>query len=165
MPDLTKVQAGPVKVFLNGTEVGHTETGVEFVLRPRFVERTLDEFGETPVELIHTGDTCEVKLRCGEWVLANLKAVYPPGLDGGSYLGFGRKPGFRYSTAAKTLVLHPLELPDQDSSNDVTLWKAVAASAVQVGFTNEGDRLFEVTFRALPDLSKEDGMLLGKIGG
>ena len=76
----------------------------------------------------------------------------------------GRAPGGRLGDEAKELVLHPLDLPDEDASRDITFWRAVAAGAAAVGFSAGGDRVFEATFRALPDVTKEDGQQLGRIG-
>ena len=60
------------------------------------------------------------------------------------------------------MVLHPLE--EAGADYDVTIWKAVPASPVAIGYNNEGDRVFEVAFIALADTAKADGMVLGKIG-
>ena len=160
--DLSKVTSGPCKVTLDGVDVGHTEEGVEFVLSPHFRERYDERYGATIVDLIHTGDTCEIRMKLTQWELANIKAVYGPALDGTLYAGFGRKPGAKYSSYAKQMVLHPLE--EAGADYDVTIWKAVPASPVAIGYNNEGDRVFEVAFIALADTAKADGMVLGKIG-
>lgn len=123
MPDLSKVETGPVKLLLDGVEVGYTEQGIDFILRFHFVRTLFDEYGETPVELVHTGDTCEVRVKVAEWVLSNLQAVYAPGLLGTNYLDFGRKPGFQYSSIAKELTLHPMELPDTSKQDGMLLGK------------------------------------------
>ena len=162
--DLSAIEAGPCQVKYDGVDVGHTQDGVEFNYEPDIRERNVDEYGTTAVELILVGENVTVAMRITQWELANLKIVIPAGLDGTSYLGIGRKPGFKLGDQAKELVLHPLENAGGDDSEDVTLWKAVPNSPVPIGYNNEGDRIFEVTFKALPDTTKADGLILGKIG-
>ena len=74
-----------------------------------------------------------------------------------------RKPGMKLGDQAAEMVIHPLENV-ADPSEDITLWKTVVNSAVGIGYNNENDRIFEVTFKALPDTTKDDGQLIGKIG-
>jgi hypothetical protein len=164
MADLSKVQAGPVTVSFGGRDVGHTEGGVRLAVVPLLREVRADSAGAAVADWVLMGVHCRVSLRLAEWVLENLKAAVPHGEDGGEYLGVGRTAGMRLSAAAAELRLHPAELPADDESYDVVLWKAAAASAVEVGFNAEGDRVFEVTFVALPDPEKPDGEMLGSIG-
>ncbi len=162
--DLSNILAGPVKIKIGATDLGHTEGETRLTITPRLREQTADSLGETVVDLVQVGADVILEARVAEWTLAGLQLVFPLGLTGNYYLGLGRAPGARLRDEAQTLTLHPLELPDNDTSKDVTFWQAVAAGAVAVEFSNSGDRVFEVTFRILPDLSKPAGMQLGKIG-
>ncbi len=164
MSDLSKVQAGPVTVSVGGEAIGHTEGGVKLKVEPVLREVKADSAGALVTDLVHLGTRCEVTMRIAEWVLDNLGLAVPSGTDSSTYLGLGRAPGLRLSTVAAQMTLHPAELDGADTDYDVVLWKAVAASAAEVGFNAEGDRVFEVTFIALPDPTKDDGELLGKIG-
>jgi len=164
MADLSKVQAGPVTVSFGGRDVGHTEGGVKLAITPLLREVRADSVGAAVVDQVLMGLHCRVSLRLAEWVLANLKAAIPAGEDGGDYLGLGSPAGMRLSAAAAELRLHPAELPAEDESYDVVLWRAAAASEVAVGFSADGDRVFEVTFVALPDPEEADGEMLGLIG-
>lgn len=164
MGDLSKIQAGPCSVKYDVTDVGHTEEGIEFNYEPDIRERVVDEFGTTAVELVLIGENVTITVRIAEWVLANFKIAIPAGLDGASYLGIGRKPGFLLGSKAKQIVLHPLEKAAGDTSEDATFWKAVPNSPVAIGWNNDGDRIFEVVFKCLPDPAKPDGKLIGKIG-
>jgi len=164
MADMSKVQAGPVLVSLGAREIGHTEGGVTFRSEPVLRECRADVLGGAVTDLVHLGARCEVKMRVAEWVLENLEAAIPSGTDSSTYLGLGRTPGLRLSSVAQQMTLHPAELASEETDYDVVLWKAVAAGAAEVGFGAEGDRVFEVTFLALPDATKTDGELIGKIG-
>ena len=164
MADLSKVQAGPVAVKLGDRDIGHTEGGVTFAVRPVLRECRADSTGEAVTDLVHLGTRCEVTMRMAEWVLENLEAAIPSGTDSGTYLSLGRAPGLRLSGSASLMTLHPAELAEEETGYDVVLWKAVAAGAAEVGFSASGDRVFEVTFLALPDVAKDDGELLGRIG-
>lgn len=161
--DFTKILAGPCEIKLDGTSIGHTQEGVAFTYTPSVRERTVDEYGETPIELILTGERIEVVARISQWELAKLRVAFPAGVQGTDYQGIGRPAGYELgSNQAKELVIHPLE--QSGTTYDVTLWKAVAGSPVEIGYNNEGDRMFEVTFLALADPTKPSDQVLGKIG-
>lgn len=162
MGDLDKIKAGPCKITLDTTEIGHTERGISLNITPIMRERKVDEFGETVVDLVHQGDTFEVTVTIAEWVLANFKAAFAPALDGTTYMSVGRKPGFSYRSVAKKLTIHPLEVVG--TTEDVILYKAVAISPVAIGYNSDDDRVFEIVFKALPDTTRGDGNLLGQIG-
>lgn len=161
--DLADIQAGPCSLtFASSGDLGHTEEGVELNYEPEIRRRVVDEYGTSAVELVLVGENLEVTCRVAEWVIAAWKLAIPAGIDGTSYLGIGRKPGYKLSAKAEQLTIHPLENVG-DTTEDVILYKAVASSPVPVGWNNDGDRVFEVTFTALVDATKEDGNLLGKL--
>ena len=161
--DMSKAVAGPVEVFVDDVPVGHTQGPVTVEITPRFREVPDERAGATPVDYVLEGETVRVRLRLAEWTLANLQRVYPSGLGGSSELTFGRAPGFKLSSEAKQLRLHPVCMGSVEDK-DVVLWRAAAASVVRVEFGNEGDSVFEVEFVGLPDMTKPDGERLGKIG-
>ena len=161
--DLTKIQAGPCQLTWGGTNLGHTQDGVEFNYEPDIRERVVDKYGSSPVELILIGERVTVVARLTQWELAKMKAAIPAGLQGSDYLGIGRIAGFHLRREeAEELVIHPLE--QATTQYDVTLWKTVASAPITIGYTHDGDRVFEVTFFALQDESKMDGQTIGKIG-
>lgn len=51
-----------------------------------------------------------------------------------------------------------------DTSQDLTIHSAVATQPVEIGFTPEEDRVYEVTFTALVDPTQPDGRLLAILG-
>jgi hypothetical protein len=162
--DLANILAGPCSLTLDGVDLGHTEGETRLLLTPLLRERTVDAYGRTPVDFIHLGTDVRLETRLAEWTLATLEKLFPLGSSESGYLGIGTAPGASLRDAAKTLTLHPLELGAGDTSRDVTFWKAVAAGAVETTFSNETDRVFQVTFRILPDLTKDDGEWFGRIG-
>ena len=154
---------GPVKITFDGSEIGYAEDGPELVLEPEYRKRTTVDHGATAADFIHVGDRCEIRLKVAEWTLNNLLAAYPPGYDGTTNMGFGRSPGTRLEPLAKELVLHPLDAADDDTTRDVVIHKAVAVSKIEIGLNTKNERVFEVTFAALPDTNETDGVRLGRI--
>jgi len=164
--DLSKILAGPCEIFLGTPEasIGHTQDGVEFNYEPDIRERNVDAYGSTPVELLLIGENIEVTTRITQWELAKLKKAMPAGLQGSNYLGLGRTAGFHLAENEAVLMrIHPLE-QGAVTDYDVYLWRTVSNAPVAIAFNNEGDRVFEVTFKAMPDESRQEGQLLGKIG-
>jgi hypothetical protein len=159
--DWGAITAGPCELTLDATSVGHTEGGVEVNYEPELRERVVDELGSTPVEVVLAGERLSVTCRIAQWALAQIRHAIPAGVTGSDYIGIGRQAGYELAAnQGKELIIHPLEVTG--TSQDVTLWKAVASSPIAVGYNSEGDRLFEVTFTAVAVEAKPDGQRLGK---
>jgi hypothetical protein len=161
--DLANVLAGPCQIVLGGVDLGHTEGETRLTVTPLVREQLVDSHGRGAVDLIHLGTDVRLEARLAEWTLATLEAIFPLGLAG-TGLGLGRPAGARLGALAQAMTLHPLEREAADTSHDLTFWKAVAAGASTVSFGNETDRVFAVTFRLLPDLSRDAGEQIGRIG-
>jgi len=79
-------------------------------------------------------------------------------------LTLGKNAGERLGGDGAQLVLHPLANLANDLSEDVVIHKAVVHGEIELGFTNEDERIVEVEFVALVDTTKTDGNWLGFIG-
>lgn len=162
--DLANILSGPAKITIGGVDIGHTEGESRLTMKPLFREQKADATGDSLVDLVQVGMDISLTTRVTEWTLAGLQLLFPLGLFGASYLGLGGADTTRLRSQAAQLIMHPLDLDAADTSRDVTFWKAVAASVVAVGFANDLDRVFEVTFRILPDPAQPAKMNFGKIG-
>mgnify|MGYP000852364902 CR=1 FL=1 len=89
--------------------------------------------------------------------LALIKTICPMAtqvIDGAkTKLTFGSEPGLELLSRSKKLVLHPLAMGD-DLSLDVTIYKAAIKSEMKLNYKVDAEYVYEVTFSALPDLTK-----------
>ncbi len=82
----------------------------------------------------------------------------------GDRVHFGRKTGYLLSQDAVELVLHPRDRAATDYSKDITIYRAITKEAIELSYTVEDQRVLEITYNALPDDTKIDGRLLGRVG-
>jgi len=162
----TKIFSGPAAVYFNDTHLGATIGGVEWTPETSTRPRQTSRYGETSVDIIHTGEKHTVKVTLGESSIAVLAVVLPEGLTSGSTRYFGRIPGGKMSDHAAKLMLRPVaEDASSDSSKDFVLHKAVVTSCDAVGWTTENERVYGVTFEAMVDDTQADGKKIGYIKG
>lgn len=155
MADVANVEIGVCEVKVNGTSIGHTEGGVKFSYEPEFEDITVDQYGSTPVDKVLVGETVTVVAQFAESTQANFNRAMPATTITNDGLAGGRNAGFRLSTVAVELTLHPVAMA-ADDSKDIVIYKAVAHSQVEVDFKNE-ERVYEVEFVALVDETKSVG--------
>lgn len=157
MADMSHVEMGACSVKVGAAEVGHTSGPVVLHVEPIWRPQREEKYGESVVDAVYLGSRVTATARLMEKTLANLKRALPHGLDGGTYLGLGRSPGFRMSTAAAAITLHPLECSNTDK--DVTLHRAAAYGPVDVEFQEGKERSFLVVFVGLVDPQQPEGEL------
>ena len=159
--DFSKIKAGPCQVTYNSVDLGHTQGGVNVSYDTKWRDVLVDEYGETVVDKVFQGEGLEISMKLTQSQLATLKAIMPKYTAGATYLEFGSTVGGKLSSHAAQLQLHPFE--ESGTDHDMYVWKAAPAGTVVWGYTNEGDRVYEVTFVALVDTSKADGEQLFKL--
>lgn len=167
MSNVDNIKIGTCKVLYKGVDLGHTKGGVTLTHSPEFTKITADQWGETPVDFALNGEEWTATLRLTEWQLSLLASVFPTGDLAGANDGrltMGRNAGFSLKSQAGVLVLHPRANDDTDATDDVVFFKAVPFEEVEVEYTNEDQRVYEVKFVALVDTTKADGSWLGHIG-
>lgn len=161
------IKIGTCKVLYKGVDLGYTKGGVTLTHTPEYSKLTADQWGETPVDFALNGEEWTATVRLTEWQLATLAKVFPMGELAGANDGrltMGRNAGYRLKDVAGQLVLHPRANADDDASDDVVFFQAVPYEEVEVEYTNEDQRVYEVKFVALVDTTKADGSWLGHIG-
>lgn len=167
MPNVTNIKIGTCKVIFKGADLGHTKGGVTLTWSPEWSKLTADQWGETPVDFALNGEEWVATVRLTEAQLAILAKVFPTGDLAGANDGrltMGRDAGFRLKDQAGVLVLHPRANADADASDDVVFYLAAPYEEVEVEYTNEDQRVYEVKFVALVDTTKANGSWLGHIG-
>jgi len=146
----------------NSVNLGHTQGAVSVHYEPHFRDKNVDAYGDTPVGSVLVGELLEITVSLAEWSYTILKAVCPLAYDGTTYLRFGKTVGDDLYDSAAELTVHPLE---QDGTDyDLTIWKAAPKPNFEITYSNDGDRIFNVTFVAFPDTTKADKQRLFQMG-
>lgn len=153
--DIQNVKIGACTVTWDGDSIGHTKGGVEVSIETEKAEITVDETGTTIRDYSLLGQKMMVKVSLAESQIANLGIALPMGesLLSGTKLKIGRVVGERFGTHGKVLSLRPLG--ETTAANDIVLYNAVADGDVTIGYTNDEQRVIEVTFVALYDETEE----------
>ncbi len=155
MADIQNVKIGACDVTFGGVAIGHTKGGVEVSIETEKSEITVDETGNTVRDFSLLGEKITAKVRLAESQVANLANAFPMGVleDTNTRLKLGKKAGERFAQYAKELVLRPIG--NEDDSEDVVFYKAVSLGEATIAYTNEEERIVEVTFQALWDEDEE----------
>ena len=161
--DLERVVAEPADVTVGGVSVGRTWGPVKARFTPILREETCAYTGGTPVDFTVVGVRAEVTVTLAEHVLENLVLAMPHTLLGSGYAGLGYLPGRRLSGEAAELTLHPVALDPGDTSEDVTLHRAVCVGVAELDYSNAADRLVEARFVGLADASRASGDMVGRV--
>ena len=164
MADIENVKLGVCSVKFNSIDLGHTKGGVTVSYEASYHDVTVDLYGETPVDKRLLGEKLSATVPLAESTLANIQIAIPLGTTSGSKLTIGSKVGGSLLAEAKELVLHPVANDSDELDEDVVIHKAVVAEAIELPYTNDGERILECTFVGLLDEDKTDGNYLGFIG-
>lgn len=164
MADLQNVKLGVCTVNFKTNDLGHTRGGVTLVYSPDVYDSTVDKYGSTVAKKFLIGEKLQVKVPLAESTIDNFGIAIPAGTADANKVTIGRSAGYDLTAEAGELILHPTANAAGDLSDDVKLYKAISTAEVEVGFTNDGERIIEVTFDAIVDESKTDGDYLGVIG-
>lgn len=141
-----------VEVFVRG--------GVDLSFVRGQAAAEVDLIGE--YDLYTTGDQATFEATVPEISNNAIAVLFPDGADGTTYRGFGRAAGLSLRTIAKLIRFRPWQTRTA-ATLQVELWKCVPEGDGQV--TQQKDASWAITqsYRALPDLTKTDGQLIGKL--
>ncbi|MCA9329317.1 hypothetical protein KDA11_01610 [Candidatus Saccharibacteria bacterium] len=161
--------AGGSLVTFGGVDLGHTVDGAEIEIERELTEVKTDIYGNTPVDLVVTGQKATVKLKLAE-IVPNVLAYAIPESDydvgsADDHIHFGTKAGYSLRADAYELIIKP-QAGNADDAKTVTLFKAVSSDNVSFAYKIDEQSVYEVTFTALVDESRSatDGRLLGRVG-
>lgn len=162
--DVTKVTGGPAQLQVNDVAIAHTEGGVKMKVSPKQRMRTVDQFGESPVAVIHTGDDVRVTAPLAEWTAAVLAEIYDPGNDqtaatGAKYLGIGRSAGYIYGGVDLKII----PFLTADAAKRCQVMAAVPVGGFELSHSNQDDRVFSMEWAGLVTEGSTDGELIAKI--
>jgi hypothetical protein len=164
MADITNVKLGVCSVKFAGSDLGHTKGGVTVSYEAKTHEKTVDLYGETPVDINVIGESLKAIVPLAELTIANLGIALPAGTKTASKITLGGEAGKSLESVADELVLHPIANASNDLSDDVVLYKAIATGKVDLSYKVDDETIIEVEFTALIDETRSDGDQLGMIG-
>ena len=159
---LTDITGGPAQLLVDDAELSHTQGGVTVRVAPQQRQRTVDQYGNTPVDVIHQGDEVRVTAPLAEWNANVLAAIYAPGNDqtsgsGTGYVGIGRSAGFIYGK-------HDIKVVPRLTSDQSKKAQFFACAPVgELELVHNTDDDFSAEFVACVDDQQTDGELIGKL--
>jgi len=166
--NIAKVKvAGPQRIIFGGQTLGHTLDGVTFTYEREFTDVMVDQYGTTAVDRVLTGQNLQVTFQMAETDWVNWDVAIPETSSQSSTFSrvdLGADAGQSLRAQAKLLMLHPTRLEDTDTSEDITIYKAVSVESIEVVLKNDEQKVIEVTMQALVDESYSSGRRLGHIG-
>lgn len=150
------VKLGVCRVIFDGVDLGFTKGGVEVSVATETHEVQVDQAGQTPINEYIMGRTVSVKAPLAETTLENLVAIMPgaklvSGTNNTKRVDVGVGVGVSLLSLAKTLVLHPMALPDADKSEDFTVFKAATAGSLDFAYKLDDERVFSCEFKGYPN--------------
>jgi len=138
-----------------------TQDGVDLNVIRNFSEQETDILGV--YDIITTGDAAEFELTLQDSSLEVLDVLFPGGeTDGTTYVGIGQSAGQGMRQYAIEMQFRPYQSKDSDTDL-VELWNCVPNGDPTRATQKDSPWNWSQPMRALPDPTKEDGNLIGRI--
>lgn len=173
------IQLGACKIWYWDTNgwaaVGATSGGTTLTYSPKFFDLTVDQLGSTVVKKVLQGEEAKLAFGIAERGLSRLKLAIPFGTIYGTgsseSFGVGVNAGGDMLDNSVKLRLHPINTrgtngtDDEDYiDDDITVWKAGSADAVEFPYSSDQVRVYKVTMTLFPDFDQSAGRYLFVIG-
>jgi hypothetical protein len=159
------IKMGTCKITFNGQDLGLTMGGVEVTVETTTKETKVDQFGDTVANETIMGRNITVTAPLAETTLDLLVLLMPGAtkiVDGTTSTKIKAEittgTGISLLSRAKELIMHPINLPDSDVSEDLIIPLAATAGGMTFAFKYEEERVFNATFKGYPD-REQDGLL------
>lgn len=168
--DISKAEiAGPCQITYKGIVLGHTLDGITLTAEREFTEVHVDQYGNTPVDLVLTGNNLKLKFKLAQTEYDQWKAAMPEtsSYDGAGVkdrVDFGADAGASLRAQAGPLIVHPMRNAATDFSDDVTIYLAVSSDDIEVPLKIDEQRVLELEFTALVSEAYGTGRRLGHYG-
>lgn len=162
------VKLGVCSVKYDNVDLGYTKGGVEVDVSTDTYPVTIDQFGESVINEYIMKRNVKVTLPLAETTLDNLVKIMP----GATLVVDDLDPtkrrvdvtngvGTNLLSIAKELVLHPIDLPANDLSEDFIVPLAATAGALKFAYKHNEERIFNTEFTGYPDSTTK---VLFKVG-
>ena len=159
--DPANIRLGPCLVIYDGQQLGLTKGGVEVELSTETKRIEVDQFGKTAVDEVILGRTLKVKVPVAETdvdsmhrVLQFTGSTLTPGTGtpvAGKFVSVTSGVGISLRKNAKSLILHPQDLPLADKSEDFIVPLAATPGAFSFAYKVDDERVFNLEFTGYPD--------------
>lgn len=147
----------PARVTYGGVDLGGTLSNVKVSMSYGKADIKADQFGDTVLDRRVKELKITIETELAEVnVKDNWKVVFPnmdlvgSGLKGGNWTS---KVGESDLALAKTLLLHPLSLPNADLSRDFNIYKATAEGVSEITYSPSGQAKLKIKWNVYPDTS------------
>lgn len=165
---LALLKQGPVEIMVdpgaNQVQL-FPEGGIEVNFSSGTEPANVDTLGI--YDLYTTGDSADFSLVLPEMSLNILRVIFPSGFQGATYHGFGRTAGTSLRATAKRFRIRPWqqrELPEHAAILvQLDLWLVTAKGDAKLSQDKTKPYTYTVAFQALPDTTKEDGLLIARL--
>lgn len=173
------IQLGACKIWYwdaNGwVAVGATSGGTTLTYSPKFFDLTIDQLGSTVVKKVLQGEEAKISFGIAEKGFGKLSLAIPFGTlyssGGKEAFGVGVNAGGDMLDNTVKLRVHPINTlgangtDDEDYiDDDITIWKAGNADAVEFPYSSDQVRAYKVTMTLFPDFDETSGRYLFVIG-
>ncbi len=160
------------QVTVGGTDVGGVIGGVTFTYTVGIQPVRVDQSSMIRKHFL-TQEDAQVVIPMSQYSFDNLQLAFPTGtyvLDSG---GIKKKISvggaqIDYDSDYKEIIITPVTggsgTLDTDTNLKITIYKAIAVSNQEIGFTKDGVRMIAVTFEARVDTTKSAGAQLFLLG-
>lgn len=151
--DPGNIRLGACSVSWGGVDLGYTQGGVVVTIGSSKHDTKVDQEGDTPVDSYIMSRTCSVKVPMAETTVDKLTSILSGtgGTSAGGVLSVTTGVGTSLRSGAKPLVLHPVNRPADDLSEDFTIPLANTIGDLSFNYEVDRERVFEINFDAFPD--------------
>ena len=159
--DIDNLTWGICEVYWNGEALGATKGNVNANIVTKNVPVYSDKYGSVPTKQFDVGTTISVEVPLAETErLESLLAAFPVANRNGRSLEFGEAlDETDLTTGGLVLKATQGDLPY------LVIYKAlVTDEPVQIGYTNDGLRVLQITFESLLDSTRDEGEMTFHIG-
>ena len=163
---------GPCALEFGGVSLGETVGGCAFRFSQSVTPVKEDRYGESPIDEIYIGDSCELEANLTRQSLAQIAAALP-GASGsgtaGNQMVVRNIVGRSAYDNALTLVVKPIVegVDGTDTTEYLTIFKASPRPDYDVPYSVDGQRVYKTIFRGFRVQTDATGMKAGwlwKIG-
>lgn len=152
-PSNFRIGAGQLSI--DGSDVGlTTEEGMVVHFEPDVHMHLSGKYGNTPVKASLVGQNLSLEVWMGEHTLANIAKAFAGAVTAGGKISFG-------GMAGREVIGHVLILTPYDGTPKWYFKNAVPTGSVDTNYKVNDERVIQVTFMALVDITSADTDNLG----
>ncbi|OUN01419.1 MAG: hypothetical protein BAA04_04845 [Firmicutes bacterium ZCTH02-B6] len=159
-----------------GTVALPTKGGITATIEETTWSPTYDQTGETPRDVIKTGERAEITVNMAAFNLEAFAKIFPAARlitdatdPNKKKVVFGGKVGESLLPYARKLTIRPITLFDEDdpdlgdASQDITFPKAIPRANFSITFAANTERVYPVVFQAIYDDTENAIVIFGDL--